>query len=359
MSEHLFPVRLSRRDFVAMGAAAAAAAASPALFADETKPPVRIGSGHWAFTLDENWGQLPSGMHYGLGCGIVVDSQDRVYVTSRSDNPCVAIFDRAGQLVETWAKDFGDKVGYSVDQVAATAHGIYWSKEGNDEFLYFTENVAKNSQPRIGARVYKTDLKGKVLYTIGNVEQESSTSQKFDWTNPTDVAVSPNGDIYVVDGYGSQRVSRFDRNFKHIRTMGGPGKEHGQFKTCHGIWVSTLRGEPEVYIADRANGRYEVYSLELDYKRTVSGPFVQNPCCFYQHADHLYIPDLAGMVTIIDSEDRPAAVLGDGRKGNKKAPLPEHFAATHALTVDSRGNLFVLEWVPNGRVRKFAHTPSA
>jgi hypothetical protein len=29
------------------------------------------------------------------------------------------------------------------------------------------------------------------------------------------------------------------------------------------------------------------------------------------------------------------------------------------LTVDSRGNLFVLEWVPYGRVRKFAHTPSA
>src|SRR5580700_10873333 len=98
MSEHLFPVRLSRRDFVALGAAAAAAAASPALFADEKKPPVRIGSGDWTFTLDEKWGQLPAGMHYGLGCGIVVDSQDRVYVTSRSDNPCVAIFDRDGQL---------------------------------------------------------------------------------------------------------------------------------------------------------------------------------------------------------------------------------------------------------------------
>ena len=200
--------------------------------------------------------------------------------------------------------------------------------------------------------MYKTDLKGKVLYTIGNVEQESSTSQKFDWTNPTDVAVSPNGDIYVVDGYGSQRVSRFDRNFKHIRTMGGPGKEHGQFKTCHGVWVSTLHGEPEVYIADRANGRYEVYSPELDYKRRV-GPFVGNPCCFYQHAGHLYIPDLAGMVTIIDGEDQPVAVLGDGRdakKGLKKGetirPAADKFGNPHALTVDSRGNLFVLEWLP-------------
>ncbi|HEX3659349.1 MAG TPA: hypothetical protein VHV55_26410 [Pirellulales bacterium] len=361
MSNYLFPARLSRRDFVAMGAAAAAAAACPSLRAEEQqkRPAARIGSGKWTYTWDENWGQLPAGMHYGFGCGIVVDSQDRVYVTSRSDSPCVAVFDRDGRLVETWAKDFGDKVGYSLPQIVATAHGIYWSKEGDQEFLYFTENVGKNIQPRIGARVYKTDLKGKVLYTIGNVEKESSDSQKFDWTSPTDVAVSPAGDVYVVDGYGSQRVSRFDRNFKHLRTIGGPGKEHGQFKTCHGIWVSTLGSEPEVYIADRTNGRYEVYSLELDYKRTVSGPFVRNPCCFYQHEGHLYIPDLGGMVTIIDAHDQPVAVLGDGKAKGVDKNAPDRFAAPHALTVDSSGNLFVLEWVPNGRVRKFAPTPQA
>ena len=87
MSDHLFPVRLSRRDFVALSATAAAAAAVPRLFAAENKPPVRIGTGKWTYTLDENWGRLPEGMHYGLGCGMVVDSKDRVYVTSRSDSP--------------------------------------------------------------------------------------------------------------------------------------------------------------------------------------------------------------------------------------------------------------------------------
>ena len=106
MSEHLFPVRLTRRDFVALGAAAAAAAATPRLFAAEAKSPVRIGSGDWTFTLDENWGQLPAGMHYGLGCGLVVDSQDRVYVTSRSNNPCVAIYDRDGQLDRNLGQGF-------------------------------------------------------------------------------------------------------------------------------------------------------------------------------------------------------------------------------------------------------------
>ena len=36
----------------------------------------------------------------------------------------------------------------------------------------------------------------------------------------------------------------------------------------------------------------------------------------------------------------------------------EKFATPHALTVDSKGNFYVLEWLPYGRVRKFAHTPA-
>ena len=367
MNEFLFPHRQSRRDFIRTGALAAAGLAlSGPILAEtkETTTPVRIGSGHWTYTLDENWGKLPAGMKFGFGCGIVVDSRDRIYVTSRSINPAVAVFSRRGDLLEAWSNDFAEQVGYTLDLVKDTAHCLYWSKEGNDEFLYFTENVSTNHEgPKLGKRVYKTDLHGKILYTIGNVDKETSTTQKFTWTNPTDVAVAPNGDIYVVDGYGSQILSRFDKNFKHLKTIGGKGKEHGQFNTCHGVWINTLRGEPEVYIADRVNSRCEVFSLELEYKRTVAGDFVRNPCCFYQHRDHLYIPDLASMVAIIDAKDQPVAKLGDGREADGKTNKPDNktnpalFAAPHAMCLDSHGDFYILEWVDFGRVRKFAHTP--
>lgn len=365
-SEYLFPRRFTRRDFLKTGAASAAALAIPQL-SRAADAPVKIGEGKWTYTLDESWGLLPAGMSYGFGCGIVVDSKDRVYVTSRSTDPCVAIFGPDGKLAETWSKDFGN--GYDPEQVKATAHCIYWSKEPTGEFLYFTENVG-GPEKNLGKRIYKTDLKGKVLYTIGNVETEDATHQKFTWTNPTDVAVAPNGDIYTVDGYGSQIVSRFDRNFKHLKTIGGraekdapKGKDapHGTFNTCHGVWINTLKSTPEVYIADRANGRYEVYDLELTYKRTIAGDFVRNPCCFYQHAGHIYVPDLGGLVAILDKDDNCVARLGDG-KGVKKEEFQtgqkDKFATPHALTVDSKGNLYVLEWLPYGRVRKFTHTPA-
>jgi hypothetical protein len=346
-SEHLF----TRRTFLQT-----AAAATAGLAVGSQAKATTFGEGKMKFTLDENWGNLPPGMNYGLGCAVVVDGKDRIYVTSRSPNAGVVIFDRDGKILEVWTNEIQSRLGYTQSQYVATAHGLYWSKEGDKEYLYWTENVAQpKDAPKLGARVYKTDLNGKVLYTIGNVEKESETSQKFDFTNPTDVAVAPNGDIYVVDGYGSQRVHRFDKNFRHISVIGGRGKLHGEFNTCHGVWVSTLKKEPELYIADRHNDRVEVYSLDLAYKRTVGG--VRNPCCFYQYNGHLYIPDLAARLTVLDENDKVVAHLGDGLElRNKKedivANYPQVFAFPHALALDSKGDLYVVEWVPSGRARK-------
>lgn len=360
MSEYLFPHRLTRRDFlVGAGAAGIAAGLAGSNSSAAAKAPVKFGSGRYTYTLDENWGKLPTGMDYGFGCAVVADAQDRIYVTSRSSNPCVAIFDKDGKLLETWSKDFADKVGFkSADQVAATAHGLYWSKEGNEEFLYWTENVAPPKTKPIGARVYKTDLKGKVLYTIGNVDTESSTAQKFKFVNPTDVAVASNGDIYVVDGYGSQLLHRFDKNFKLIQTIGGPGRDHGKFNVCHGVWISTLRKEPELYIADRGNHRVEIYSLDLKYLRTISG--FKLPCCFYEHQGLLYVPELGNRVSIIDPDDKIVARLGaEGEfKVSEIDEHPDKFAAPHALTLASSGDLYVVEWVLMGRPRRFKHTPA-
>ena len=360
-NDYLFPHRLTRRDFLKLAGAASASLALPGCATDTAQktPPVRIGSGFHTYEADLAWGQLSAGMSYGWGCGVVVDSKDRIFVTSRSVNPCVTIWDRHGKLLEAWGDDWVPKIGYTTNQFKNTAHGLYWNKENGHEYLYWIENSTGKKPPIYGARVYKTDLHGKVLYTIGKVNQENSTSQKFDFTNPTDLAIAANGDIYVVDGYGSQRVFQFDKNFNHLKTIGGPGKEHGQFNTCHGIWINTLRSEPEVYIADRQNSRIEVYSMALEYKRTLFDHEVRNPCCFYQHKDKLYIPDLGSRVTIIDANDTMVAHLGDGKNQPDNQTNPAMFGAPHALTVDSHGDFYVVEWLNFGRPRKFKHTPQA
>src|SRR6266511_136357 len=110
-SDYLFPNRLGRRDFLKLGTLAAASTAIPAFAPAQSSDPVKIGTGKWTYTLDESWGKLPEGMNFGLGCGIVVDSKDRVIATSRSANPCVAIYGADGKLEETWSNDFAQNVG--------------------------------------------------------------------------------------------------------------------------------------------------------------------------------------------------------------------------------------------------------
>jgi peptidylamidoglycolate lyase len=51
--------------------------------------------------------------------------------------------------------------------------------------------------------------------------------------------------------------------------------------------------------------------------------------------------------------------LGDGHINGKKMDRkeveanPGKFFTPHALTLDSKGNLYILEWIDFGRVRKF------
>lgn len=351
-NEKILPCRLTRRDFLKVASVATAGFVLPGLSKanEECCEVTRIGEGYHTYELDPTWGVLPEGKQYGQGCGIAVDGKDRVYVLTRA-KPGLVIFDRKGKLVEIWEEEETIRKGIGTDTVLQSAHGLYWSKEKGREYLYFTEN-----KPKVGSggrRVTKTDLKGNVILRIGNVSEETPTSIKFDFESPTDVAVAPNGDVYIVDGYGSQLVHRFNNKGKLIKTMGGRGKENGKFNICHGIWVNTLNRTPEIYIADRNNHRVEVYSMDLEYKRTVGD--VRNPCCFYQHKKYLYVPDLGSRVTIFDAADNVAAHLGDG-KGVKDRTASQ-FIAPHALTVDSKGNLYVMEWVPDARVRKFRHIP--
>jgi hypothetical protein len=332
-------VSLSRRELLSAAGVGVGMAISPAALAaaePATAEPenATIGSGKWRYTLVPGWGAPPEGMKYEWGCAIVVDSRDRVYVHSRAQRS-VLVFDRSGALV----KDFGA-------EFARTGHGLYLSREGSDEFLYFTDH------PR--NLVVKTDLDGKVLMRIGAVSQENPSNIRFPFNQPTDVAVAPNGDVWVCEGYGANLVHTFSAAGKFIRTVGSPGSGPGQFKTCHGIWVDTRKqkDEPEIYVADRNNNRIQVFDPRGSLKRMLYDG-IRNPCCFYEHRGKLFVPDLDKVVTILDERDAVVAQLGDGRLGGEHS-----FKTPHALTLDSHGDLYVVEWVPDARLRKFRHTPA-
>ena len=91
--------------------------------------------------------------------------------------------------------------------------------------------------------VVKTTLNGEEVFTIGYPEQSEAYKPGADGKrlkySPTNLAIAPNGDIYVGDGYGSSYINQYNKKGEYIRTFGGKGKEAGKLDCPHGIIVDT------------------------------------------------------------------------------------------------------------------------
>ncbi len=301
-----------------------------------------MGTGKHTYEVAVGWCQLPDGLKLGNTHGIDVDSQGRFYVHNTGEEQIV-VLGPDGVFLNSWSIGFG-----------TGAHGLFLSQESDGEYLYLTDTGN-------GGKVVKTTLDGKIVLELGIPDLPDVYGEGLKYS-PTDVAVAPNGDFYVCDGYGQSWIHQYRKDGEHIRSWGGKGSDAGQMSCPHGIWIDTRKGkdQAEVYVADRSNQRIQVFTLEGQHLRFVQG-MLDLPCCFYTHGEELYIPDLHSRVTILDKDDKLLAHLGEDAEAWKKEGWPrrpetewadDRFVSPHGLCVDSEGSIYVAEWVPTGRITK-------
>ncbi len=339
---------MHRRQFV-LGLAAPLAA--PLLLNAQRKSGSGLpitGAGEHTYEVIHDWGELPSHIKYGNTHGVCEDSQGRIYVhhtvhDSSTSADSMVVFDADGKFVKSWGKDF--KGG---------AHGLHIRKEGSQEFLYLCDT-------RRGL-VVKTTLDGEEVFTLGYPEESSAyrpdANGRRPRYSPTNLAIGPNGDIYVGDGYGSSFINQYTSTGKFIRSFGGPGSEAGQLEQPHGICVDDRGLQPLLLVADRRNGRLQYFTLDGKHHSFVYG--VIYPCHFDVRRDTLLIPELYGRVTLMDGGNRVIAQLGQDvsatwrqvRTQPRETFSPGRFVCPHGACFDHEGNIFVVEWVEVGRVTK-------
>jgi len=324
-----------------------------------TKAPV-IGEGAHRYEAIHEWGVLPPQIKWGNTHGVVEDAQGNIHVhhtvhaTSDSADTMV-VFDRNGKFVRSWGKEF-----------RGVAHGLHIHKEGREEFLYLTVNAANpkaTPQPEMQAVVLKTTLKGEPVWKIQGPPEIDAYKSGADGRparySPTNIAIAPNGDVYVGDGYGSSYVNQYNSKGEYIRTFGGRGSEAGQLNQPHGNWVDTRGKTPLLVVADRANNRLQRFTLDGKHVDFIQG--VKLPCHFHEHKGLVVIPDLQGRVTLMDKSNAVVAHLGDSGAADGNNPLrreprekfiPGQFICPHGACFDHDGNIYVVEWVEVGRVTK-------
>jgi sugar lactone lactonase YvrE len=308
-----------------------------------------LGEGDHKYEAIHDWGEVPASIKYGNTHGVCEDSQGHIYVhhtvnAASDSNDTMVVFDQHGKFVKSWGKDF--KGG---------AHGLHIRKEGKDEFLYLCDTKR--------ALVVKTTLNGEEVFTIGYPKESEQYAPKADGKpvkySPTNLAVAPNGDIYVGDGYGSSYINQYNGKGEYIRTFGGLGKEAGQLNCPHGIMLDARGAAPTLLIADRGNSRLQRFNLEGKHLEFVDG--TKMPCHFstFKNGD-VVIPDLGARVTILNKKNEVVEHLGDDsasnwrdtRKLTRDHFTPGKFVCPHGACFDHAGNIYVVEWVEVGRVTK-------
>lgn len=85
---------------------------------------------------------------------------------------------------------------------------------------------------------------------------------------PSDVAVSKDGRIYVVDGVNSQ-IKIFDQNGKFLSAFGANGSANGEFKNPLGIDVDK---SGNVFVADSGNHRVQIFDARSRFVSEISIP---------------------------------------------------------------------------------------
>src|SRR6266699_1483043 len=315
-----------------------------------------------------SWGQLPDGRRWGSTASITTAPDGTIWVADRCGNSgaggstCggasakvnpIFQFDTSGKLRKT----FGAGMFVSPHKLAVDRDGYLW--------------LADNG----GHQVFKLSQDGQVLLTLGKKGVAGAGPDEFD--APTDVAIAPNGDIFVGDGHngggtatGNARIMKFDKDGKFLKTWGKKGMGPGEFDVIHTL---ALDSRGRLLVGDRQNNRIQIFDGD--------GKFIDQWFQFGRPSG-MYIDRRTDPLNVADSESRDGRTntgqfalaqtgygfnpgirrgirIGSAKDGTVKYfipdPCPYPYAGASSLaegvTIDADGNVYGADFL--GTIRKF------
>ena len=180
----------------------------------------------------------------GMISSSAADGKGTIYLLQRglTAQPVVAINEQ-GKVLREWGKGL-----YQIP------HSIRIDAKGN---IWTVDSAS--------SRIIKyTPQGGKLLdFSVG---EQPQTKSQFNGT--ADIAFTPDGHLFIADGYGNNRILEYDAKGTRIRQWGTPGQGPGELNLPHGIAIDAKQ---IIYVADRENGRIQRFTREGKYLNEING----------------------------------------------------------------------------------------
>jgi len=295
------------------------------------------------FVMDTKFFSPPPGMTtIGDSHGdIAVSPVGEIYVSVQGgDHPGIQVYSDQGRYLR------------NVPGAPPDLHGFIIARAPDRQFYIYGVS-------RLAQEIIQLKLDGSRVLTIpaSSIPAQYKKDDK-QAVNLTGIAVAPNGEIYVTDGYGLDFIHRFDKGGKYLATFGGKS-EPWNFDQCHKIAIDPRFNPVRLICTDRRHDRL----VHMDLNGHVLGIFgwgLRLPSALAIHGNELAVGELMGRVSLLDRNGQIVAVIGTNDNVEEirtnKAP-PEIwksglFYAPHGVTYDAKGNLLVSEFNQYGRITR-------
>jgi hypothetical protein len=300
------------------------------------------------FTLDAKFFTPPPGMTTpGDGHGdIALTPSGEIYTSVQgSEHPGIQVYSARGHYLRNGPGAPPDLHGFIIARAPDRKYYIYGAS-------------------RLAQQIIQLTLDGKNVLTIpASAIPDRYKKKEAQAINLTGIAVAPNGDIYVTDGYGLDYIHHFDKTGKYLNTFGGKAEPYA-FDTCHKIAIDTRFTPLRLLCTDRKHNRL----VHMGLDGHVIGVFAEGlrlPSALSIRGDELAVAELEGRVTILDKGGKVLAHIGTNDNPaeyhvNTTPPSvwkPDRFYAPHGLTYDPAGNLLVTEFNQYGRLTRIVRQP--
>ena len=328
----------------------------------------------------EHWAKLPDGRKMGSTSAVDIDKDGKsIWVVERCGaNSCldrtsgeikkidtVLKFDTDGNLL----KSFG--AGMFI-----APHGIYVDKDGNIWITDYQDNgplpaggrgrggrgagappagpIGPPAGATKGNQVFKFSSDGKLLMTIG---KPGGAAEPECCYAPDDVIVAKNGDIFVSDGHGAgnNKIFKFDKTGKMIKSWGKLGAGPGEFDQPHSL---AFDSKGRLYVADRNNNRIQVFDQDGNYISEMR-QFSRPSGVFIDKHDNIYVADSESESVSRNHDGWKRGIrVGSLKDGKVVTLIPDPVekatgtSAAEGVAADAKGNIYGAEVGPQD-VKKY------